>query len=84
MGLTKSCTNAFKKHRRVSKSCKHAYEKTPWPLFQGAVEAEGRPDKENPGPEPVPGKTRHFQKRLSDIFVNLHSNISSTQELPAT
>ena len=54
--------------------------------IQGAVKAEGLPDKENPGPPPLPGKTRdicdaraflnektrHSHKRLSENLAKIH------------
>ena len=39
--------------------------------IQATVKAKGLPDKENLGPVPLPGKTRHSHKRLSENTVKL-------------
>ena len=48
------------------KPCKNAYQKIRRALkFRVRSKAEGLQLKENPGPLPLPGKTRHSHKRLS-------------------
>ena len=55
--IRKDCKNAYKNHLVFRKPCKHAYKKIRRALkFRVRSKAEGLPDKENPGPMPLPGK----------------------------
>ena len=68
--------NPVKMHAKVTSSSEnHVKMHTKNPTraqIQGAVKAEGLQHKENPGPPPLPGKTRHSHKRLSKNTVKLY------------
>ena len=56
-GFSKPCKNACKSHLIFRKPCKNAYKKIRRAhKFRVRSKAEGLPDKENPGPPPLPGK----------------------------
>ena len=52
--------NPVKMHAKVTSYSENLVKmhtkNPPRPQIQGAVKAEGLPDKENPGPRPLPGK----------------------------
>ena len=55
--IRKDCKNACKRHLIFRKPCKNAYKKIRRALkFRVRSKAEGLQHKENPGPEPLPGK----------------------------
>ena len=54
--------DAVKMHAKITSSSENPVKmhtkNPPRSQIQGAVKAEGLPDKENPGPEPLPGTKR--------------------------